>query len=80
MRAKVNDSVVTGLRVIDSTLPIGKGQRQLILGDRFTGKTSIFLSILLSTKHLNFPLLIDGFGSKRLFGIYVGINQNLSKL
>ena len=40
LRAKVNDSSITGLRVVDSILPVGRGQRQLILGDRYTGKTS----------------------------------------
>ena len=44
LRSKVNDSLITGLRIVDSILPVGKGQRQLILGDRYTGKTSIYLS------------------------------------
>ena len=35
-RTKVNDSLITGLRVVDSILPVGRGQRQLILGDRYT--------------------------------------------
>ena len=39
--SKVNDSLITGLRIVDSILPVGRGQRQLILGDRYTGKTSI---------------------------------------
>ena len=39
LRAKVNDSLITGLTVVDSILPVGRGQRQLILGDRYTGKT-----------------------------------------
>ena len=47
LRAKVNDSLITGIRMVDSMLPIGRGQRQLILGDRYTGKTSIFICILL---------------------------------
>ena len=34
LRSKVNDSVITGLRIVDAILPIGRGQRQLILGDR----------------------------------------------
>ena len=38
---------VAGLRIVDSILPVGRGQRQLILGDRYTGKTSIYLSLLL---------------------------------
>ena len=40
-RGKVNEALVTGVRVIDAILPIGRGQRQLIIGDRFTGKTSV---------------------------------------
>jgi F-type H+-transporting ATPase subunit alpha len=79
LRAKVNDSIITGIRVLDSILPVGRGQRQLILGDRYTGKTStssystIFLNSISS-------LSINGCGTKRLFGLYIGINQNPSKL
>jgi len=76
----LNDSLITGLRVVDSILPVGRGQRQLILGDRYTGKTSLFLSLLITLNRLNFFVAIDGFGTKRLFGIYIGMNQNLSKL
>ena len=42
LRAKVNDASISGLTIVDSILPVGRGQRQLILGDRYTGKTSIF--------------------------------------
>jgi F0F1-type ATP synthase alpha subunit len=80
LRSKVNDSLITGLRIIDSILPIGRGQRQLILGDRYTGKTSIFLSTILQSSIINILGSIDGLGTKRLFHIYIGINQNLSKL
>ena len=59
---------------------MGRGQRQLILGDRYTGKTSIFLSLLITSNTFNYLGSIDGCGTKRLFGIYIGINQNLSKL
>jgi F0F1-type ATP synthase alpha subunit len=76
----VNDSLITGLRLVDSILPMGKGQRQLILGDRYTGKTSIFLSVLVISNTFNLLAAIDGFGTKRLFGLYIGLNQNLSKL
>jgi F0F1-type ATP synthase alpha subunit len=80
LRAKVADTMVTGLSVVDALLPIGRGQRQLILGDRMTGKTSIFISTI-SINNLNNLLgTIDGFGSKRLFSLYIGICQNLSKL
>ncbi len=80
LRSKVNDSLITGIRIIDNILPIGRGQRQLIIGDRYTGKTSIYLSILLHCNYLSLLGTIEGFGTKRVFGIYIGINQNLSKL
>ncbi len=80
LRSKVNDSLITGLRIVDSILPVGRGQRQLILGDRYTGKTSIYLSLLLHCNYLSLLGSIEGMGTKRIFGLYVGINQNLSKL
>jgi len=80
LRSKVNESVVTGLSIVDVMLPIGRGQRQLVLGDRNTGKSSIFLSTLINSSRTNALGSIDGLGSKRLMGIYVAINQNLSKL
>jgi len=61
-------------------LPVGQGQRQLILGDRYTGKTSIFIYILLYLNVINKLSSIDGFGSKRIISLYIGISQNLSKL
>jgi F-type H+-transporting ATPase subunit alpha len=80
LKAKVNDSLISGLTIIDSILPVGRGQRQLILGDRYSGKTSIFLSFLITSNRFNFIGSLDGFGIKRLFILYIGINQNLSKL
>lgn len=71
---------MTGLRIVDALLPIGRGQRQLILGDRGTGKTYIVLSILIYSSRMNYLTSMDGYGSKRLIGIYVGLNQNLSKV
>jgi F-type H+-transporting ATPase subunit alpha len=65
---------------VDSILPVGRGQRQLILGDRYTGKTSCFLFMLFSASILNMLGSVDGFGSKRIFAIYVGLNQSLNKL
>ena len=41
IRGKVNEALTTGLRIVDTILPIGRGQRQLIIGDRFTGKTTV---------------------------------------
>ncbi len=43
LRSKVNESLITGLRIVDSLLPVGRGQRQFILGDRYTGKSTIYL-------------------------------------
>ncbi|MCP4984624.1 MAG: hypothetical protein GY928_00775 [Colwellia sp.] len=80
LRAKVNDSLIMGLRIIDSLLPIGRGQRQLILGDRYSGKTSIYLVLIIKNNSFSVLGSIDGFGTKRIFSIYIGINQNLSKL
>lgn len=65
---------------MDCLLPIGRGQRQLILGDRGTGKMTIVLSTLIYNNRINYLSSVDGFGSKRLFGFYVGLNQNLSKI
>ncbi len=49
-REPVNEMLVTGIRIIDSTIPIGKGQRQLIIGDRMTGKTTIAVDAILNQK------------------------------
>ncbi len=66
LRGKVNDAMITGLRIVDALLPIGRGQRQLVLGDRHTGKTSVFLSSIISSLVYNVLCAIDGFGAKRL--------------
>ena len=47
LRGRVNEPIMTGLRVVDTILPIGRGQRQLIIGDRFTGKTSIYINTIM---------------------------------
>ena len=80
LRGRINESIMTGLRVVDTILPIGRGQRQLIIGDRFTGKTSIYINSIINQNRNNFIKSIEGFGSKRLFGIYIAINQNLSRI
>jgi F0F1-type ATP synthase alpha subunit len=64
--------MITGLRIVDSILAVGRGQRQLILGDRYTGKTSVYLSLALKLACINVVGAADGFGTSRLFGIYVG--------
>lgn len=80
LRGKVNDTLVTGIGFVDSVIPVGRGQRQLILGDRGTGKTTIFVTSVLVSGVSGIVTAMDGLGSKRLFMLYVGINQNLSKI
>src|SRR6187401_3775102 len=52
-RKSVNEPMATGLKAIDSLIPIGRGQRELIIGDRQTGKTAIALDTILNQKPLN---------------------------
>ena len=80
IRSKVNESLLSGISIIDATLPVGLGQRQLILGDRYTGKTTVFISMLLCCCSFSRLVGIDGFGTRRIIGLYIGISQNLSKL
>ena len=80
IRWKVNDSMITGITFVDTLLPVGRGQRQLIIGDRTIGKTSIFIMILIISSYYSYYTTINSLGSKRLLCIYIGINQNLSKI
>jgi len=48
IRGKVNEPLHTGLRVVDTILTLGKGQRQLIIGDRVSGKTSVYVTSIYS--------------------------------
>lgn len=76
----MNEALLTGLRIVDASLPIGRGQRELILGDRGTGKTSIVISCSSYASRINYLTTVDGLGSRRLFGFYIGLNQNLSRI
>jgi F-type H+-transporting ATPase subunit alpha len=64
----------------DALLPIGSGQRQLILGDRFIGKTSIYLTLVIVSGVFSYVVGMDGLGSRRLYAIYIGIGQSLTKI
>jgi F-type H+-transporting ATPase subunit alpha len=68
VRAPVNAPVQTGIKAIDSLIPIGRGQRELIIGDRSTGKTAIALDTIVNQKGQN------------LICIYVAIGQKASKV
>jgi F0F1-type ATP synthase alpha subunit len=53
---------------------VGRGQRQSISGDRYTGKTPIYLPLLLHRNYLPLSGPIEGLGTKRISGIHIGIN------
>ena len=72
LRGKVNEAVSTGVRVVDTILPIGRGQRQLIIGDRFTGKTSIYIQSIINQNRNNYIKSVEGFGCKRVYILYKG--------
>jgi F-type H+-transporting ATPase subunit alpha len=74
-RKSVHEPVQTGIKAIDSLLPIGRGQRELIIGDRQTGKTAIAIDTILNQKRLNQNKIDIG---KKLFCIYVAIGQKRS--
>lgn len=65
-RAKVNEALYTGLLAIDAMVPIGKGQRELIMGDRQTGKTSIAVDTILNQKGKNVYCVYVAIGQKAL--------------
>ena len=80
LRGKVNEAVTTGVRVVDTILPIGRGQRQLIIGDRFTGKTSIYINTIINQNRNNYIKSVEGFGCKIPGYLYLSkCNKVISK-
>jgi F-type H+-transporting ATPase subunit alpha len=75
-RQSVNEPMQTGLKAIDSLIPVGRGQRELIIGDRQTGKTAIAIDTFINQKAENVAAGKDD--SKRLFCIYVAVGQKRS--
>src|SRR5712664_467594 len=73
-RKSVNEPMATGLKAIDALIPIGRGQRELIIGDRQTGKTAIALDTILNQK----PLNAQTDEKIKLYCIYVAIGQKRS--
>ena len=71
-RKSVHEPVQTGLKIIDALTPIGRGQRELIIGDRQTGKTSIILDTIINQKHINENAKSE---KEKLYCIYVSIGQ-----
>jgi F-type H+-transporting ATPase subunit alpha len=73
-RRSVNQPVQTGLKSVDAMVPIGRGQRELIIGDRQTGKTAVALDAMLNQKRWN-----DGNDeTKKLYCVYVAVGQKRS--
>jgi F-type H+-transporting ATPase subunit alpha len=80
-RRPVNQPVQTGIMPIDAMIPIGRGQRQLIIGDRSTGKTTICIDTILSQARLNKAAEVAGDKEYRpLYCIYVAIGQKQSNI
>ncbi|MEL0234867.1 MAG: F0F1 ATP synthase subunit alpha [Pelagibacteraceae bacterium] len=73
-RKSVNEPMQTGLKAIDSLIPIGRGQRELIIGDRQTGKTAIAIDTIINQKEIN----KSDDESKKLYCVYVAIGQKRS--
>ena len=74
-RKSVHEPMATGLKAVDSLIPIGRGQRELIIGDRQTGKTAIALDTILNQKPLNAKAHAE---SQKLYCVYVAIGQKRS--
>jgi F-type H+-transporting ATPase subunit alpha len=73
-RKSVSEPVQTGLKAIDSLIPIGRGQRELIIGDRQTGKTAVAIDTIINQKEIN----KSGDEKQKLYCIYVAIGQKRS--
>jgi F-type H+-transporting ATPase subunit alpha len=73
-RKSVHEPMQTGLKAIDALIPIGRGQRELIIGDRQTGKTAVIIDTIINQKGIN----ASGDPKKALLCIYVAIGQKRS--
>jgi len=73
-RESVKEPMQTGIKAIDALIPIGRGQRELIIGDRQTGKTAVALDTILNQKSIN----ASGDESQKLYCIYVAVGQKRS--
>ncbi len=74
-RKSVNEPMQTGLKALDALVPVGRGQRELVIGDRQTGKTAVAIDTFINQKAINAAATDD---SKKLFCIYVAVGQKRS--
>merc|ERR1712036_34286 len=75
-RQSVSEPMQTGIKAVDSLVPIGRGQRELIIGDRQTGKTAVAIDAIIDQKRFNEA----GDAKKKLYCIYVAIGQKRSSV
>jgi F-type H+-transporting ATPase subunit alpha len=73
-RKSVHEPVQTGIKAIDTLVPVGRGQRELIIGDRQTGKSTVAIDAILNQRSIN----ASGDESKKLYCVYVAIGQKRS--
>src|ERR1700761_1346373 len=73
-RKSVHEPMQTGLKAIDALIPIGRGQRELIIGDRQTGKTAVIIDTIINQKTIN----ASGDEKQKLYCIYVAVGQKRS--
>ena len=76
-RKSVHEPMQTGIKAIDSLIPIGRGQRELVIGDRQTGKTAIILDTIINQKKVNDAARDD---SEKLYCVYVSVGQKRSSV
>lgn len=74
-RKSVHEPMQTGLKIVDSLVPVGRGQRELIIGDRQTGKTAIIIDTILNQKKINDQAKSE---KDKLYCIYVAVGQKRS--
>ncbi|MEL7113587.1 MAG: F0F1 ATP synthase subunit alpha, partial [Pseudomonadota bacterium] len=74
-RKSVHEPMMTGIKAIDGMIPVGRGQRELVIGDRQTGKTAVCVDTILNQKETNAAAKDD---SEKLFCIYVAVGQKRS--
>ena len=73
-RKSVHEPVQTGIKAVDALIPVGRGQRELIIGDRQTGKTAVAIDTIINQKSIN----AGNDESKKLYCVYVAIGQKRS--
>ncbi len=73
-RKSVHEPMSTGLKAIDALIPIGRGQRELVIGDRQTGKTAILMDTIINQKRFN----ASGDEKQKLYCVYVAVGQKRS--